>query len=452
MNKVRSIVLAIALLVAMIAPMGAVLAQDGGQIFFQEAVVTTRSLAVRAEADPTAEVVATVTENDVVGVLEVGDTFSLIVTEEGIEGYALNLFLDIRTVELNLAAVTNTNSELAVYDAPSLSGDVVTTLADDETVGVLFVEGVWARIFGEDFIGWTFEADLVLDADPASFTNFLVDTAEVNVNSALAVYDEPSLSGGNVTILEDGAVVSVLFESEDGLWSYIASEGGNSGWVFSADLVITESRAAGFGVTNADRVLFRSSPEISNETIIRPLNLGDEVLVIDVTEDFRWFEVRIGEETGFVSTQFVDTDAFDLTIAGVAELAGFDTLLAAVAAADPAVAEALTNPDAQLTVFAPTNEAFEALGEETLNAVLADQEQLTSILLFHVVDGEFLAADVIAAAGDDGVLVIASLEGSDLTITIDADGNVFVNDIAVVSFDVQATNGVIHVIEGVLIP
>src|SRR5690606_34646019 len=86
--------------------------------------------------------------------------------------------------------------------------------------------------------------------------------------------------------------------------------------------------------------------------------------------------------------------------ASMEEAAEFTTLLAAVQAADPAVLEALSDPEAELTVFAPTDAAFEALGEDTINAVLADQALLSSILLYHVVDGTLGSADVVAALMD----------------------------------------------------
>ncbi len=136
------------------------------------------------------------------------------------------------------------------------------------------------------------------------------------------------------------------------------------------------------------------------------------------------------------------------------EGAEFTTLLAAVQAADEAVLEALSDPEAELTVFAPTDEAFaaliEALGEEAFNDILADTETLTNILLYHVVPGVVMAEDVVGL--EDGTMVDTLLDDNFITVTFDDDGNVFINDAQVIVTDIEAANGVIHVIDAVLVP
>jgi uncharacterized surface protein with fasciclin (FAS1) repeats len=120
----------------------------------------------------------------------------------------------------------------------------------------------------------------------------------------------------------------------------------------------------------------------------------------------------------------------------------FETLVAAVTAAG--LAETLSG-DGPFTVFAPTDEAFEALPEGLLDALLLPENKdlLTSILTYHVVSGEVMAADV--TAGD-----VPTVEGS--TIAITTDGGVKVNEANVTATDVEASNGVIHVIDAVLVP
>jgi uncharacterized surface protein with fasciclin (FAS1) repeats len=133
------------------------------------------------------------------------------------------------------------------------------------------------------------------------------------------------------------------------------------------------------------------------------------------------------------------------TIPEVAAGAGnFTTLLAAVQAAG--LADELSG-EGPFTVFAPTDEAFAAIPAETLEALLADPEgQLAQILLYHVVSGKVMAADV-----SDG-LAADSLQGAPLTFTVGADGSVKIGDVNVVATDVEASNGVIHVIDAVLMP
>jgi phosphonate transport system substrate-binding protein len=145
------------------------------------------------------------------------------------------------------------------------------------------------------------------------------------------------------------------------------------------------------------------------------------------------------------------TQAQDQTIAEIAAgNADFATLMAAVAAADPAVATALSS-EGEYTVFAPTNEAF----AETLTAlgvdpatVLADQALLTAILTYHVLPGIYLAADVLAAAPAD----VATLQGESLSVRVFGESSVVVDYASVTAADITASNGVIHVINRVLVP
>ncbi len=121
----------------------------------------------------------------------------------------------------------------------------------------------------------------------------------------------------------------------------------------------------------------------------------------------------------------------------------FSTLVAAVEAAGLVETLSGTGP---FTVFAPTNEAFEALPAGVLDMLLLpeNKETLTKVLTYHVVPGE-VTSDMVTA-GD-----VATVEGS--TIAITTDGGVKINDTATVTaVDVDASNGVIHVIDSVLIP
>lgn len=96
------------------------------------------------------------------------------------------------------------------------------------------------------------------------------------------------------------------------------------------------------------------------------------------------------------------------------------------------------------TVFAPTDDAFAKIPEDKLNEILADKELLTSILTYHVVAGKVLAADVVKLDA------ATTLQGQD--VAIKADSGVMVNDANVVKTDIMTSNGVIHVIDTVLLP
>lgn len=129
----------------------------------------------------------------------------------------------------------------------------------------------------------------------------------------------------------------------------------------------------------------------------------------------------------------------------IAEIAAgnpdFSTLVSALKAAD--LVETL-NGKGPFTVFAPTNEAFAKLPAGTLQKLLDNPEQLKKILLYHVVAGDIKSSDV--KPGD-----VKTVEGSDITISM-KDGKVMVNDAEVTTADIDASNGVIHVINNVLIP
>lgn len=120
-----------------------------------------------------------------------------------------------------------------------------------------------------------------------------------------------------------------------------------------------------------------------------------------------------------------------------------NTLEAAVLAADLA---GTLSGEGPFTVFAPTDDAFAALPAGTIDALLADpQGLLTEILLYHVVGAEVLSSDL-----SDGQTAM-TLNGQDLTVSITNDG-VFINDAQVIVADIVTDNGVVHVIDAVLLP
>ncbi len=131
------------------------------------------------------------------------------------------------------------------------------------------------------------------------------------------------------------------------------------------------------------------------------------------------------------------------TIVDIAVADGrFETLVAALQAAD--LAETLAG-EGPFTVFAPTDEAFGKLPEGTVEALLEDIPTLTDILLYHVVSGEVLAEQVVELEEAETLL------GENVSIRVE-DGNVYINDAMVVITDIMASNGVIHVIDNVLLP
>lgn len=122
----------------------------------------------------------------------------------------------------------------------------------------------------------------------------------------------------------------------------------------------------------------------------------------------------------------------------------FETLIAAAKAAG--LVDAL-KADGPITVFAPTDEAFAKLPEGTVANLLKpeNKDQLVSILTYHVVAGEFDASKVTSMTG------ATTLQGEEVTFAV-KDGKVFVDNAQVIQADVSASNGVIHVIDQVILP
>ncbi|WP_425074243.1 fasciclin domain-containing protein [Sagittula sp. S175] len=141
---------------------------------------------------------------------------------------------------------------------------------------------------------------------------------------------------------------------------------------------------------------------------------------------------------------FAESHAMAKDIVDTATEAGsFETLLAAATAAG--LVDTLKG-DGPFTVFAPTDAAFAALPEGTVDDLLKpeNKDKLTEILTYHVVPGKVMSTDLT----DD--MKAATVEGEE--ITIDLDNGVMVNDATVTQADIEASNGVIHVIDKVIMP
>lgn len=120
----------------------------------------------------------------------------------------------------------------------------------------------------------------------------------------------------------------------------------------------------------------------------------------------------------------------------------FETLVAALQAAD--LVDTLKG-EGPYTVFAPTDDAFDMLPEGTVEALLNDIPALTEILLYHVVPGEVSSSQVVALNSAE------TASGESVSISVDGE-SVMINEAQVVITDIEATNGVIHVIDRVILP
>lgn len=154
---------------------------------------------------------------------------------------------------------------------------------------------------------------------------------------------------------------------------------------------------------------------------------------------FRRTFLALTAATALTATSAV---AMEKDIVDTAAAAGtFETLLAAATAAG--LVDTLKS-DGPFTIFAPTDEAFAALPEGTVEGLLEDIPTLTAILTYHVVPGKVMSGDL-----SDGMMA-ATVNGAD--VTIGTMGGVKVDGATVIAADIVASNGVIHVIDQVILP
>jgi uncharacterized surface protein with fasciclin (FAS1) repeats len=172
---------------------------------------------------------------------------------------------------------------------------------------------------------------------------------------------------------------------------------------------------------------------------------GDDAVADDATEQ------AAGDTTTTEMSEMGD-EATESDIVDTAVAAGdFTTLVSAVQAAG---LEDTLRGEGPFTVFAPTDAAFEALPEGTVETLLEEPEgDLADILTYHVVEGEVMAADVAGLDGQD----VPTVNGATFTVNVADDGAVTLtdaagNEVAVTQTDIDAGNGVIHVVDAVLMP
>jgi uncharacterized surface protein with fasciclin (FAS1) repeats len=162
----------------------------------------------------------------------------------------------------------------------------------------------------------------------------------------------------------------------------------------------------------------------------------------ETTQMFRRTYLALTAATLMAGPAFADDHAKDIVDIAAGN-DSFSTLVAAVQAAD--LVETLKG-EGPFTVFAPTDDAFAALPEGTVEDLLKpeNKDKLTAILTYHVVPGKVMSGDL-----SDGMMA-ATVQGGE--VTIGTEGGVTIDGANVVQADIEASNGVIHVIDGVIMP
>ena len=320
------------------------------------------------------------------------------------------------------------------------------------------------------------EAMTVLDKNVA----VKVEGDKVFINDAQVLITDIQASNGIIHVIdsvllppaEEKAMDIVDLAVADGRFGTLVAA------VQAAGLVDTLKGEGPFTVFAPTDEAFAKLPAGTVEELLKPENkqkltdillyhvLPGKVAASDVTDGLiadsalgtsLFFKVDMGKayvnEAQIVTTDIqasngvihvIDTVILPKDLVDAAVFNKFDTLAAALTAAG--LVDTLKG-EGPFTVFAPTEDAFKALPEGTLTSLLLpeNKQKLTDILLYHVVSGSVLAADVVKLDKADTVL------GKPVTIKV-TDGKVFVNEAQVVVTDIKTTNGIIHVINAVLLP
>ena len=320
------------------------------------------------------------------------------------------------------------DSSEAVADEPGTIVDVAVAADDFNTlVAAVQAAGLVDALSGEDELTVFAPTDeafaAALDALGLTADELLADTETLTavltyhvVAGEVLAADVVTLDGESVETL-NGATVDITVD-------------GDTVMVNDATVIAADVDASNGVIHVIDTVLLPPA--------------GDEMSEDEMSED-EMSEDEMSEDEMSDDEMSADEPGTIVDVAVAAD--DFNTLVAAVEAAG--LVDALSGED-ELTVFAPTDEAFaaalDALGL-TADELLADTETLTAVLTYHVVAGEVLAADVVTLDGES----VETLNGATVDITVDGD-TVMVNDATVIAADVDASNGVIHVIDTVLLP
>lgn len=337
----------------------------------------------------------------------------------------------VLTLVLGLVGVAWAAPPWSDVDAPLLAGYGLTE-PDLAAISSGYPDGSWKPLVDmprRHFVKMAVEAYGIPTATPATPT-----FADVDAHNEFYGYIEGAVAAGLIQGVGDGRFApDATITRQQGaaiIARYVAAERGVN---LQTEYSESEALAALAGYSDAAHVTHQLLPEIAfavEEGILKgsagKLNPAADLLRIQGA-------ALIVRSLASLLPDIVDTAVADgrfTTLVGALQATGLDEALKG------------TGP---FTVFAPTDAAFAALPAGLLESLTT--EQLTNILLYHVVSGKVLAADVV---GLDGEFVNTLLAGQQVLVSVD--GGVKINDANVVITDILCSNGVIHVIDAVLVP
>ena len=247
--------------------------------------------------------------------------------------------------------------------------------------------------------------------------------------------------------LPDGLVGCLLLEENKGVLSDILLYHVAAGKALSTDLfdgmaiptLLSDDKTISVSLPSDGSVLLNGSTMVVSPNVEATngvIHVIDQVLIPPGIDVVAFLNACQGEDEPKEALPDIPTTAV--------EAGSFTTLVAALSATD--LVGALMAPNGPFTVFAPTDEAFDALPDGVLGCLLDNPTTLSDVLLYHVASGTALSTDL-----SDGQKVPTLLDGAEVTVRIN-DKGVSINGASVAVPDVVASNGVIHVIDEVLVP
>jgi transforming growth factor-beta-induced protein len=309
--------------------------------------------------------------------------------------------------------------KMDIVETATEAGDFTTLLAAVEAAGLV------EALQGEGPLTVFAPTDEAFAALPAgTFDSLVADPAALE--SVLLYHVVPGRVVG--ALIADGKEMATL-------------EGSNVTFGFvDGQKTVNGANLSGRGILASNGVI-----HVIDQVLLPPSMTGEapaaEEAAADTAEGEATEEATAAESTEAAAAE----EAPSADIVDTAVAAGdFNTLVAAVQAAG--LVDALKG-EGPFTVFAPTDEAFAAVPAETMDALLADPTgDLTQILLYHVVPEAVFSTDL-----QEGTVFVPTMQGNSVKIEV-KDGTVTVNGANVVAADVMASNGVIHVIDAVILP
>lgn len=296
MKRMIKLVLLAVMVFAIALPVGNILAQGDGELpIAQGTVIQEDGVGVYAEADINSEIVGRLDGGEVVNIYE----------EEGLfvrtdDGYVIASALDIGPAEVFLRGEAITTNELAIRADQDISSEVLAAVPSGSVVGVLEIDGNWAKVFDGEHLGYVFVADLELSEADSDVANLASSPGTTTTASAVAIRSTPEITGEAIATLEDGESVLVLAFGDNGRFAFVRAEDGTTGWVFVINLEVSP-RAVARGQFNQGPVNFYDAPS-ADATIMNFLPFQGNVLVLGRSEDGEFLLVR------YPGPIFIDTD------------------------------------------------------------------------------------------------------------------------------------------------